>query len=371
MGRQGYIAVTVTVLLIAVLIGASAIRGSLEVRSAGSRIDGTLPGGPVEGSVFLLVEEGDTHYLAALDARDAAFRGTIPLPTRPSAVVPTPGGVSVFVAYPDRSDIDVFDTITLEQQERLSPEVGAVEALSFAPDGSRLYVVTDGGRGLHTFAHQRLSLEPVREDFFEESAPGGDAPQEDASREGARVRSTARDDAPPVLANRRATHIYRPDRAGLTVLFAASGDPIDRIDVDARHWRFDADRTALWGVHREGYPVRVTERAGEVTEFSDVDIEPHPPAVVNGSAWYLGAGGDHLIRPDGATIPLPHRAVLLVETGDRRLWAIDAAGMVVIVPVDISNERERLESLPPVDGTQRVLHAVAAIVQQEGNFACF
>ncbi len=368
--RRLRVSTTITLALLALLILGSALRGTPGVATAGqtqqagtNRTAGRAP----EGTVFFLDREASLLIARAMD--DGRMRGTIPLRTIPQAIVPTPGGVTLYLLWsrPEQAEtrLEAFDVLTLERQVILEPEVTDVEGISFSPQGRNLYLAASVSSGddtarsgsargdsdeLHVYDHRRLTIEAAAV----HPVPPGDG---------------------AVISDRRGTYLYRPAADGISVIYARTGEETDHIAVDGEGWRIDADYRAIWGKSPEGHPVTVDPREGSVTT-GDEEVSAGP-AVTDEAVWYLTEGGTALVGYTGTSgsaeerlsVRLPRAASHLVGVGDDTVWAVTEDGSVFV----IANRTvvDTLDAPGRLAGAVTVSAVVAAEIQQNGSFACF
>ncbi len=351
------------------------------------------------GSLFLVEErEDDNPALIALaigdeDGQENRVRGRIELDAVPSFVVPTPGGVSVFVGWADRSTIEVYDVETLELQEDIDLRIENPTDVSFSPMGDRVYVTGDGGERVHVFRHEQLALERTA-DFAVSPDPRA------------------------VVPNHRATSLFRPVDAGVEVLFAQTGEVTDKVSVNGAYWTYEERNRHLWGVasrpndpeagdggartadtagdggeapgHADhaagdaagdggpagesawsrGVPAAISERNGSATLFEEIAVASQRPAI-DLAVWYLDVDGEKLhgfdAEPAGgrvATVDLESAAHFVVSAGPGELWAVSTDGTVATVREEGVHSEFEIEA-------QSITHAVASVIQEDGDFACF
>ena len=351
MARSGFltgkaVAPIVTGILLAALVTGAAWRGG-GFGFAGIDVTGFAAPAAIDGSLLLVREDDDGSVeLIAVRLADGETVASVRLDRRPHRVVPTPGGVSAFVLWPESNAVTVFNTETLEIQREL--ELDAVRhatELSFSPTGERVYVVDSAGSEVVEYRHVRLELTESRR--LELAGSG------------------------PVLTNRRATRLYRVGQDAVHAYFAQTGDLVETypVHIDGG-MRFDAQYTALWGVAAAGDPVAIDERTGQVRTPATGAVARGVPAAGDRVA-YLATDrrSVHLIDPREptrveATVDLPAAADYLVARGPTDLWAVTADGAIV----SIAGGRAR----PVRDAhTAGITDAVVARIDRAGSFACF
>ncbi len=334
------------VLLAALVIGAAWRGGGFGF--AGIDITGlAAPAAAVDGSLLLVREDDDGSVeLIAVRLADGETVAAVGLERRPHRVVPTPGGVSAFVLWPESNAVTVFNTETLEIQREL--ELAAVRhatELSFSPTGEQVYVVDSGGSEVVEYRHLRLELTESRRMALAGSGP--------------------------VLTNRRATRLYRVGDDAVYAYFAQTGDLVETyaVPIDGGV-RFDEQYTGLWGVSAAGDPVVIDERTGQVRTPPTGDIARAVPAAGDRVA-YLAADrrSVYLIDPREptrveATVDLPAPADYLIAREPAEMWAVTAEGTIV----SIAGGRAR----PVRDAhTAGITEVVVARIDRAGSFACF
>lgn len=341
-------AITLTLLL--ALIGGSAWRGSgLGLAALDATELAAATRAAVDGSLLLLHEVDGSHTLSAVSLATGRTSASVALDRRPHRIVPTPGGVSAFVLWPDSNTITVYDTKTLEVQREFALD-GVVRAddLSFSPTGEQVYVVDGDGTSVVEFRHLRLELTENRR--MQLSGTG------------------------PVLTNRRATRLYRTGPEGVHVFFAQTGDLIEtyRAALDGGV-RFDAGYAALWGMDPEGRPVAIDERSGTVSapRVSLAVTAASAASAAGPTVAYLAADGGSVSLVDPAApergdvlVELPGVFRFVVAAGPGPIWTVSEAGELWT----ISGSSVRPAGTAALGG---VVAAVAAPVDRAGSFACF
>ncbi len=343
------------VAIVAVLILASAWRGG----GFGFSTVDTAALAParltLDGSLLLLREADGSFELVAVSLGSRERLAAAQLDRRPLRIVPTPGGVSAFVLWPDTNRVTVFDTETLEVQRDFTLDgVSRPTELSFSPNGEQVFVVDGDGSEVVEYRHQRLELTEIRRMVL---AGFG-----------------------PVLTNRRATRLYRATPEAIRVYFAQTGDLVETYSVatggvrlaslQAADLRFDADYTALWGVDETGKPVVVDERTGRIASPSNAVALSGAPAAGE-RVGFLSTDGRSVVRvnprePDRveATVDLPQTALTVVAPHAALLWAITGEGSIV----DVSGASARAVADLELPG---IVEAISSPVDRGGSFACF
>ena len=342
-----------TVAIVAILILGSAWRGG---GFGFSRVD-TAALAParmtLDGSLLLLRETGGSFALVAVSLASRERLSAVELDRRPLRIVPTPGGVSAFVLWPDSNRVTVFDTETLEVQRDFTLDgVSRPTELSFSPTGEQVFVVDGDGSEVVEYRHQRLELTETRRMALAGSGP--------------------------VLTNRRATRLYRATPEAILVYFAQTGDLVETYPVaglratgaGTHGLRFDATYTALWGVDGSGRPVAVDERSGGVSSPGVTDALGPAPAAGERVA-YLSVDGRSVVTVDprepdrvAATVDLQHTAFAVVAPDPALLWAISADGVILDVSGTVARPIAELD-------LSGIVEAVPSPVDRGGSFACF
>jgi hypothetical protein len=350
---------------------------------------GTSSESSVEGGVLALSE--DRRSIAVLDPGNGTLRGRIELEKPAAHMQPTPGGVSVFVTFPDSPEIRVYSTTDYNLQERITVDGGVPAELTFSENGSTLFVAYRNSPRVSGFSHSQLQLsDPYH---FE----GADAPG-------------------PVVRNRRATRLYRQTDAGLGVIYAQNGALIETLDVDARQWQFNASHSHLWGVGTDGRPRVVAERSGNITIVQRELAAGAGGAALapvgragngsvgssragngsqtggasagasgggstaragggDGTAGRVAAllsGGESVALFDGATaaelgeVELPFAAQRLAPSGLGTVWAVAEDGRVAVIDPYAETVAAVHES--DLSGAAQI---APSIVKEGGGFACF
>lgn len=380
------------------------------VRGAGSG----EAGGGVEGAAFdaaeqygLLVTADGGRLLRSVDPGSGEISGEVELPGKATAIVPTPGGVSVWISFEGRSELEVYSTDSLEHEATVSPE-GAdgrnPEHLAFSQTGERLFVTWSGDSSVSVYNHEMREL-TLSAEFDTENTEGA------------------------LYRNRRATRLFRrTDDGTLGVFFARTGQRMGTVDISLSPdtpLRFNEHRTVLWGAGSDGHVHAVDEAEAVATRWDTRVSTGHAPVVLpdSGAPVFINEERSGLLRmpswtPDDASrdgsardegesdtmrSAEPER-LELGEVGDvagTHIRAIEPGpGATVVVMTDagelVSVDGERLEVLDvrPIEETgaggqqargegdgegdgeetetpDTSARIVSYVVRTEGNFACF
>lgn len=302
----------------------------------------------LDGSLLLTrdVDDSAETELIAIALADGSSVASIRLDRKPHRIVPTPGGVSAFVLWPDSNTVTVFDTETLElQREFALSDVRRATELSFSPTGEQVYVVDADGRTVVEYRHARLELTETRR--FELDGVG------------------------PVVTNRRATRLYRAGTDSVHAYFTQTADLVESYSASLDGpVRFDEQYTALWGVSAAGNPVAIDERTGRVFSPAAGFVPRRAPAV-GARAAYLSSDGRSVAffdprdpeRPDGV-VTLAEPAEFLVAAGSNEVWAVGRNGTIVTIVGGGVRETFNV-------ATGGFGDAVVARIDRAGSFACF
>lgn len=336
--------------------------------------------GSVEGGVLALSADG--REIAVVSPFDGELLGTIELEYEAAQIMPTPGGVSVFVSFRDREELRVYSTTEYELQETISFDGRVPEYLLFSENGDTLFVSYVDVPVISVFNHSMRNLDLSFE--FEVDGSYG-----------------------PLHRNRRATRLYRATPAGLAVIFAANGQVIETLALSAAELGFNPDYTHIWALESEvipaagmsvrsesraGVPVLVEERTSSLQRV-EAEVAAGPVFAtergeVSGPnyAAFLSASGDRVVFFDSRSgeqkkeLELPFAADKLQDSGVGSMWAVASDGRLAVVNPgrgtvrQLSPDRSRATPVAtdgaggPLAGA-RVL--VPSVVQTGGNFACF
>ena len=329
--------------------------GSTQPGSGGSvAAGGTSAGngsgvtGPVEGGVLALTDEG--RSIAVLQPRDGSLRGRIELDDSAATITPTPGGVSVFVTFPDRPVIEVYSTTEYRLQETIEVDAGVPEYLTFSENGDTLFVTYRESDTVSVFSHSQLELTP-RNSF---EVPQGSG---------------------PVVRNRRATRVYRQSEAGLRQIYVQNGALVETIQVDAERWRFAGGYEHLVGVAPDGTAQVLETSSGDVSTLpvkGSSEAGSGALAVSGNRTLMLLEGGERVaVLAPGSGEPrgelsLPFPVARVAANGLGTVWAVAPDGRIAVIDPARARIAQTLES--PVEKPGAL---AASIVKQEGNFACF
>ena len=320
----------------------------LEFASRSSRQDTDQVSGEevhaaAEGAVFLLRPQ--ENELIGVSLADGQTVSRIQLDSQPRRVVPTPGGVSVFVLFENSDVIEVYSAENFERQQRIKTDLGSLRELSFSPDGSRVWVVSGDGSTVTEFSHSMLELTAPR---TVANIPGRG----------------------PVLPNRRATRLYRGGSDAIHVLFGQTLQPIEELGDGLYNPVFEPGFSELWGVTASGQAVAVDERSGAARLQQAV---PQQTAVVTDRISYLSEDGKRILqylpRRDGDPLQanLETAVVALARGSGRAVWAISQDGQISEVLDGRVVAQWQLD-----DGNLTgITDAIASVVRRDGSFACF
>ncbi len=353
---------TIAALTLVSVLAWGVVSGGLGTGAAGptraaGRADTTQTPEDLEGGVLVL--DSERERIQVHDPVRGAKLGEMRLDRPVATMTPTPGGVSVFVAFDGESELEVYSTTEYNHQttlelasgpaSRLAGEERTPEHLVFSENGDTLFVTWKDSNVVSVYSHAMLELELQTE--FE--IPGGYG---------------------PLYRNRRATRLYRRTPDGLAVAFARNGEIIETIATEGEHWRFDPSYTHLWGVDPDGGVWLIEERSLEARRVEAPPAAATAPVIPAGTAtaFLLAADGEAVHAFDARagreleTIELPAAAERLADSGSGDFWALGPGGEVTVIDPGSRTVRERyaLEGVRPVA-------VVPSIVQREGSFACF
>lgn len=330
----------------------------------------------------------ETHVITAISAEEKKLSfydggngrllASRTLEFRPSVLRPTPGGVSVFVAYKDAPYLDVFSTETFEFQRRNEIFAAGVEELVFSSDGSRLYAFfEDDTRGstVQEYQHEMLEIRPSL-----------NAPAADIHNRG--------------LMGGSGRLIYTWGENGLRSIFTANLQEIARYEEPVEGLIQTSEGEVLLAISRGELRVldprsleHTENQSGTSTEKNDPASQRYSGDIIehNGRIYVLTAdrsgvdvysAGRNLATWKEQGIPLPGARIVLPETA--RGLVSGASG--VLIPGDsgrwygISGGRE-LTRLFDTDGDGASDIAAAsdtavdlfrtAVIRRDGSFACF
>lgn len=369
--------------VLAVVLGVGVFRGELHGAAAsGGLFDSS--GGRAAADLFdpaqdqgLLLLADDGRRLLTVSVPGGEVTGAVDLPGRAAAIVPTPGGVSVWVTFTNRQEIEIYDTTELTHQATVRPEGGAGDTpghLTFSENGDTLFVTWQETERISIYRHEMRELSLRRE-----------IPATDASGT-----------AGPVLRNRRATRLYRADLSGdLAAFFALNGQRLESIEIPGGGLQPDAppvftdDSTAAWAITADGELVGIDE-AEATAHRHEVNFPPalgNSPVVIRGQETrglvvQSDERGVHRVdlfdiqnpvesgHLEPASLDGEERIVSLVAAGnggallltsEGRLITIDGRSLTVVETAEIREEGEPI----------RPERAVVWAINEEGNFACF
>ncbi len=347
--------------VIAVFLGFTLFVASFEGRSVSSG----MARSSAQGAVFLLRNDN----LHIIDHVQGYTIRSYPLSGKASGIVPTPGGVSVFVHYRDQSYVDIFSSQTFEYQGRNDIPLSSVDQMSFSPDGSRVYLIGEDSLGNELLAEASHSLLTFGE-FRTVGAPGGQG---------------------PLVPGNRGAFLHRASSNGIIALSrlnllpqaaqeeSGSGDigNLRNLIYAEQNDLFFAVRSTDEGTHR-GLLINA-QGGGTVLTFEDALRENAVPVVNEDLIWTLSSDGGAAIayasKTNGsasspANLPLGFSADFILSAGPGVLWAVSERGFVAV----IENQRvSRSFQLYQVDGSEiDQIEITASAFRREGaSFACF
>ena len=277
----------------------------------------------------------------------------IELPEEPNFIVPTPGGVSLFVGFNGISQIYVYSAEDFSLQARIPTEIANPEALSFSPTGEQAFIFWDQGRKVTEFSHSRLTLNYVG---TRELNPGEDR----------------------FIANRRGTRLFRAEQQGVRVHLAQQL-------VDADFWEtpvsvpvFDPGYTEVWGVGQDSTVQVIDERTGRIIRRFRYPVTPQP-GVVTDRISFLSTDGTQIFQysprrsNEPRIISSPEPIAFLTRGAGQSLLAIGAQGSIYSISQTGRIEEVTLDlnlNHSLADNSSIALVATA-IIRQDGSFACF
>lgn len=346
---------------------ARAGQASAARQSAGSTGSFAAPG-MVDGLVLV---SADGRALAVVDPATGAVRAERELSRRVRSVTPTPGGVSVWVTYADSSEIDVFDTTSLEREATVNPPGGAgrtPEYLTFSDTGEVLFVTWAESEVISAYTHRMREL-TLRGEYDAAGTQG------------------------PVIRNRRASRVFRHDAetGGFAVFFAQNGQRMGTIGVDAADRvasatvaaGFDGDYSHLLvGLGSAGDARVIAERDGSTVELLAVRLSSELGPVPLGADTNVLAAVGH-DRTQVYLIDVGEQAVIsqhaipgpvagLARRGDGSIALLTETGALYALPSGRSGEPAARGAIPLSGRFGGGVGQVAGFsIQPQGNFACF
>lgn len=351
-----------------------------------------------ERGVLLVSQDGYT--IRSVDPADGTTNAEITLENRIRSVVPTPGGVSVWLTFEDRPGMQVYSTTDLEHEATIEPEGSedrVAEHLLFSENGDTLFVTWQDSDNISVYRHQMRELS-LRMEIEAEGTRG------------------------PVYRNRRATRLFRATEDGdIALFFAQNGQRIGTIAgldlAEAPSLAFNSNHTEAWAATSSGRLAAFSEQestggivdtsgvaAGIPPVFFDRDnravfvgnsqrslmvfevnqaspsgpggqesdgrlgsLEPRSQRGIDGievasfaeSAHSQAAGDEDLERA---------RVIALLDGGSGRIIAVTDNG--ILLHFD-ANALEPVSAFKPAGNDGRFAQAVMWTIQAGGNFACF
>ncbi len=239
----------------------------------------------------------------------------IELPARARTIEPTPGGVSVWVTYEGRPEIDIFASETLEHEASVEPPEGRrrnPEYLQFSENGQTLFITWQDSAEIDVYRHEMRELTH-------------------------RLTIEADGTRGPVHRNRRATRVYRATREGeIAVFFAQNGQRLGDVSPGslAEGMRFSDDHSLLWGVAGDGRVFAVDEAETTAAESGITVSAGHAPVAAVSHEPGLGGSGHAVFVSDGEA------ALVRVAVSDLERETSEAAGRLELAQfTEIAGER--------------------------------
>jgi hypothetical protein len=292
-----------------------------------------------DGAVFFFNRA--ERRLLAYGLDDGAFLSEVQLDKTPKFMVPTPGGVSLFVGFENSSIIEVYSSLDFSLQKSIDLGIQDPQWLSFSRDGSTILVQSAEG-SLFSFSHSLLNLSNRRE-----------------SPESMNLRS--------LIPNRRADRWYAATAQGIAIVFNQNLRTVETLPIPASQIIFGEDFSSLW-VADENSTVQVLDpRSGEIINSFDQRVLNTQPAAYSGMSFLKDDGESVLHFPEKGRgrvrdTSLSIKASILLSIEGERLWAVSYRGEVEILGPGGPRQ---------FDLGMEIDAAVTAVVKTEGAFACF
>jgi hypothetical protein len=381
--QRGVFAILViaTVTLVGVL-AVGVVQGQLR-GAPDSGIAGRFAGAASSSELFtadqdhgLLVLANDARRLLTVSVPTGDVQSATDLPGRAVTITPTPGGVSVWVSFENRPEIEVYSTTDLTHQATVLPAGGSGSipaTLTFSENGDTLFVTWREEARVSIYRHEMRELTLMREITSADAAE-----------------TTGR-----VIRNRRATRLYRFEEDGnLATFFAQNGQRLQSIGIPGDGIQsavppvFAADYTVAWAVSETGdlIGIDVTTETAHVHQMGFEAAPDFQPVMIGEEPWALVVRADRRgvhridladsenpsasatvdlasVGVDGrivSAIPAGNGAALLLTDGGH-LVTVDGSTLSVVEATDI---RDQAEPIQPIQ-------AVAWSIEEDGNFACF
>ncbi|MFP3960448.1 MAG: YncE family protein, partial [Spirochaetaceae bacterium] len=374
--------------------GPGSVRGSQSAGSSRGDPAADAQSGAADAPLFndggeegLLVLADNRTRLVNVSLPSGEVTASVRLPAAARSVVTTPGGVSAWITFEDRTAMEVYTTGDLTHEATVTPEGAESDApahLTFNENGDTLFVTWAQREAVSVYRHDMRELSLLRQ-FSTEETRG------------------------PVLRDRRATRVYRLDRDGTVIsFFARNGERLDTHEGIAfaaeTSPAFDPAFAALWGADTDGQAAGLDIRSGAVNRLEDTATEEKenavttdmPPVFVeqSGRAIFATAERDGILLvsvdpPEGAVVEGQVKLSDLSEVTGNRITALAEAGngAVLLVTDDgelvlVNGRTTELHSVTSlhqqaggpegsIGAEDGITRAVAWQVQEEGNFACF
>ena len=305
------------------------------------------------GDAIHIVDRGSAEYLGEYRIKE----GTA------STLLPTPGGVSVYVLSANNTQLEVFSAETGLAEVQLSDNWSDIFGLAFTPTGDRLFVLDKGQKSLLVYQHKRRTLKQSGSVDF----PVGASGQIEFNNRGTRYFALGEDEG-AVLIN--GDGITGRILGSLKLDFASPPQQLVLSDNDRFAWVASIDQLVVIDLRRN----RVIKKIqGNFRPASLVLEKRGKRAIV------LGPGSELLVFNNqngkkllGVDIPAAYSQLLLDE--DDLLWLVpDSTDGPFLTATFKANKSIGTEvvDIAPLPAGMSIARAAMASVKRGGNFACF
>jgi len=297
-----------------------------------------------KGNIFLFSDQH--NRLFPVDLESGQIVQDISLREIPGDIVPTPGGVALFVYYQQGGTIDIFDALTFEKKNTIHTGWENIQSLTFSPNGDRVFLqVNNGNKGVR-YLHNKLNLtSPIVADI--QTPPGA------------------------LFSDKRGNRIYLSSVDQVNILFAKTMESIEKLPLSGRGLFFEDSYNYLWGTNPQNQIQLWDLRGEDLKTFKESSSTPGVQQE-DRILFLSDTGGEVLFFKKGSKAsprqkPLPLVGSLLLPVSQGSTWILGQKGGVVQL-----RGTEVIASWTILNRTDQSWNkGVSALVQTEGSFACF
>lgn len=304
-----------------------------------------------KGAVIALIEGG--KGFKALDIFNGKELGEVKLDFEVQDMVPTPGGVALFLTDKDSPRIHVYSSLENEGFKKLTtielPELpvdSTIDYLSFSPTGERVYIISSNE--IFEYSHQKFIL-----DFLSKKDLGSGNSR--------------------LIPNKQGSRLYRGTNGGIDIIFARGLQYIDSIDISNNldmskvNWDTNRDGALLWGADNNNvYWLSTLDNSFGSTKL---DLNSNSLTVGDNFTWVLSTNGDYLYKFNNSKRNSSPKKIKL-ESVAHNIEIAESDNIFVFNDKGYSfyvNDRV----MATVELDNKIVSGAYSRVQEGGGFACF